>query len=1130
MLESKLKRRYTWPVELLGVIVEDGEVIIGTEEQIFPDGQINSNFINLQHQQNLNLQTTCAAVGANNNVGLCVTTNGSKSDGGASKSDCDSQDNSKKNNPLPQQQNSSNFGLLQIQHPSDTEQVHLLPSSSRRHGVDESENFSIFSPRIINIVGSHGRTQVEQDHSFCTCKSTNKHDADGIPCGGAINNECGSSGTCAPHPGASKSRDHNGRYPRNSQYDMDDNFSVNNEILQVQVSSLYPVTEEDVFTTTSETNEISSGSKKGAGSGTFQPIQDKFNFLRKKSRDSRKRKQQQNQHQQQKEPSSSTSATVSTSPKAPINNGHKDYCPHSKVFQVKSVSPPGKSSDSSSVVISKGEIRENYYCSSSASASSNNNTPSHHSHLSNSQNSQSVSHCTQADSGVAPANTNTKIGANCKAAALANKTSANVRRMSSIVGGNATFGKGTALNGGNLNCKALHPETEGKIPAANGTATGAMALQVNTPNGDVKKVITLWQNYYPEGQWGWIVVFCALVVQAINHGFQLSFSTFMVSVDQRFFVGKGDPVLLGLLGSFSAATSLFFSPLWVALCKQKSTRLAGVFGGLIASLGCLFTSFATQFHQLFISYGAFVGVGVGLTRDASTLMVGQYFKRKRDIVEILVVSGSGVGIVFMSVSINSAIRSIGWRLGLQAVTGTILSTFFLGTCYRSASLYHPQRRAILHLKNQKRKVKVKDLARREDKPPLIDYSCLKSKTLQILLLSSAFTAFGINSPLYQLSTECGAEMDPFSSTLLHMYLGAAWVIGCCLFGLIVVQKNQECRVSKQYLCQVASVICGISIMALIATNGHNGLVVFVWVYGFSFGGYSYSLKVYTYERVRARHFARAWSFVQWSQAVPVLVSIPLTGYLNKNYGKFYGYCLSALSVFLGSACLFLTDVRRRRLSRRKAEKSSMKTCETLESTQSPKIRRLSFAFPVEQMSPQSKHESGDGQGSQLDPALLSKELTCISEEGLADMDFQDIYFEDWAEFLGGDCITSCNKVENCLASEYDAEFALLLDRRVRRWSTARNSIGYAAHAAGLGTTASAVASTVAGLSGQQHSILPAIVQSVVDGNGDNSLLNIESLRIPGGGPREIPVFKNHPWGNRPPPAQRPITVIDEASV
>lgn len=51
---------------------------------------------------------------------------------------------------------------------------------------------------------------------------------------------------------------------------------------------------------------------------------------------------------------------------------------------------------------------------------------------------------------------------------------------------------------------------------------------------------------------------------------------------------------------------------------------------------------------------------------------------------------------------------LGWRFGLQAMTGGIFSTFFLGTCYRSASLYHPQRRAILHLKNQKRKVSLTD--------------------------------------------------------------------------------------------------------------------------------------------------------------------------------------------------------------------------------------------------------------------------------------------------------------------------------------------------------------------------------------------------------------------------------------
>lgn len=71
-------------------------------------------------------------------------------------------------------------------------------------------------------------------------------------------------------------------------------------------------------------------------------------------------------------------------------------------------------------------------------------------------------------------------------------------------------------------------------------------------------------------------------------------------------------------------------------------------------------------------------------------------------------------------------------------------------------------------------------------------------------------------------------------------------------------------------------ICGISILALTAVKGTNGMVVFSWVYGASLGGYCYSLKVYTYERARARHFPRAWSFLQSSQAIPLFFGVPLT--------------------------------------------------------------------------------------------------------------------------------------------------------------------------------------------------------------------------------------------------------------
>lgn len=47
----------------------------------------------------------------------------------------------------------------------------------------------------------------------------------------------------------------------------------------------------------------------------------------------------------------------------------------------------------------------------------------------------------------------------------------------------------------------------------------------------------------------------------------------------------------------------------------------------------------------------------------------------------------------------------------------------------------------------------------------------------------------------------------------------------------------------------------------------------------------------------------------------------------------------------------------------------------------------------------------------LDPIAADKpELTCISEEGIADMDLPDNIFDDF-DYIG-DCITSCNKVKS----------------------------------------------------------------------------------------------------------------------
>ncbi|XP_015171178.1 PREDICTED: monocarboxylate transporter 12-like [Polistes dominula] len=634
------------------------------------------------------------------------------------------------------------------------------------------------------------------------------------------------------------------------------------------------------------------------------------------------------------------------------------------------------------------------------------------------------------------------------------------------------------------------------------------------PNRDPR--YTIKQHYYPESGWGWVIVVTGVMVQILATGIHGAVGAWLILDGTKRF---RQPLLnVGWLGAMSTGVALLVSPVTIAFCRRKSTRVTAVLGGLVTALGCLFTSFASQFHQLFFSYGTMVGIGVSMTRDCSTLMVAQYFKRRRELVEIFIVSGSGLGIAVMSAFIKGTISKIGWRLGLQAVTGVVFLTFILGTFYRSASLYHPQRRAILHLKNQKRKIKDKN--KTDDRPPFFDFSTLKSKTVRILLVSTGISAFGINTPIFYLAHQAEEEGLGDTVVLLQAYLGLAWTLGCVAFGLLVVHRNVECRIARQYLTQAAVFVCGLCILALTAVQGnYHGYVMFTWIYGIFCGGYHYSLKMYTYERVRARNFAKTWGFVQCSQAIPIAIGVPISGYINVGCGGKAGYYFSSTCVLVGSFTLFFIDLHRRNLSKHKHTRAngSKHLCVL---GNCPQQRRPSFSHEQEN---DGTHvaaagaaaaalvigaELGPTPGDMIDAMGTEKpELTCISEEGIADMDLPDNLLED-LDYIG-DCITSCNKVENYLMlSEFEnnliAEMPIIMGRRGRRWSLARSKAGQTT------TTATAVCS---GQQGTSSSSTNAVA-------GNNSPIQEEDTN------------DTNKWhlGSQPTNANsRTITVIDEAS-
>lgn len=75
--------------------------------------------------------------------------------------------------------------------------------------------------------------------------------------------------------------------------------------------------------------------------------------------------------------------------------------------------------------------------------------------------------------------------------------------------------------------------------------------------------------------------------------------------------------------------------------------------------------------------------------------------------------------------------------------------------------------------------------------------------------------------------------------------------------------------------------------------------------------------MYTYERVRARNFAYAWSCVQFSQSISIVLGILFAGYLNDVVSSKVGYVFGFFCTTVGSVMLFLVDMHKRNISQNK---------------------------------------------------------------------------------------------------------------------------------------------------------------------------------------------------------------------
>lgn len=185
-----------------------------------------------------------------------------------------------------------------------------------------------------------------------------------------------------------------------------------------------------------------------------------------------------------------------------------------------------------------------------------------------------------------------------------------------------------------------------------------------------------------------------------------------------------------------------------------------------------------------------------------------------------------------------------------------------------------------------------------------------------------------NTVLFFVLQATEAQFTKDYTVQLQTFLGIAWALGTGAFGLVMVGQSAECRIARQYLTQASLVLSGLSIFSLTAVRGsYSGYVMFAWIYGVFNGGYAYTLKMYIYEKVRARNFARAWSFAQMAMGLGAVLGLPLATWLSKDNSNL-GYYFSASIVVIGGMLLSCVDVHKKRLRKKRRLRQCKSTAST----------------------------------------------------------------------------------------------------------------------------------------------------------------------------------------------------------
>lgn len=373
---------------------------------------------------------------------------------------------------------------------------------------------------------------------------------------------------------------------------------------------------------------------------------------------------------------------------------------------------------------------------------------------------------------------------------------------------------------------------------------------------------------------GFVVMLCA--------GLVFSWSIFISPIESELNFSRNST---SLVFTISLSISIIGQIIAGMITSRKSPRMAFIIAGLLLIIGFIGSSFVQSLYELYVYYGFFCGLGIGMIYNASTTVVIEWFPDKIGITSGFLLMGFGMSGMILGTLSAHIISLVGWRKTFIILA--VIFTFII----LLASIF------------MKRPKKIEYKTQNQDHD-LVDVHPLKmigKKSFIIFFFWSVFIASAslmIIGHAALLAEDMGANIKTaaLAAGIISVFNGLSRMIFGKLYDTI----------GNQFTMKLVTIVLGAgTILTLIAYYSNSLQLLFLGyaILGTGYGGNPPIVNSYIKEKYGLNYFGINLGIANIHMALGSLIGPTIAASIKTNLGS-YTYALYIMLLLVAIAFVF----------------------------------------------------------------------------------------------------------------------------------------------------------------------------------------------------------------------------------